>query len=203
MNNVEPIAVVILAAGQARRMNAAKMLLPLHDDGRTMLDAAIAAASVICDKPIVVSGAYHHRIEAHLGRAQHTVLLIENQRWEEGMSSSISAGIRATKPSTTAALIVLADQPEVGAEQLWALVTAYENEGSIVATRYPGGAGVPAIFPRSFFSRLSAATNTGGAKYLLRSGEHAVTTVDFGFVPRDVDTPQDYRRLTGRKLPQP
>ena len=125
MNNIEPIAVVILAAGQARRMNAAKMLLPLHDDGRTMLDAAIAAASVICDKPIVVSGAYHRKIEAHLGRAQHTVLLIENQRWEEGMSSSISAGIRATKPSTTAALIVLADQPEVGAEQLRALVTAY------------------------------------------------------------------------------
>ena len=119
------------------------------------------------------------------------------------MGGSIAAGVAAALPDQPEALLVLlADQPEVDADYLAGLWQAStESPQRIVATEYPEGPGVPAIFPRRYHGTLLREAGRGGAKRLLRK----TASVHLLRPPRplvDLDTPEDYRNYTGQALPE-
>jgi molybdenum cofactor cytidylyltransferase len=132
---------------------------------------------------------------------------IVNERWAEGLGSSIRAGLEALERcdregAAEAVVLMLCDQPFVTAAVINALVTAYRSSGKgIIASEYGGTTGVPALFRRDYFGELAALSGTAGAKQIVAAHASEVVRVPFPQGTIDIDTPEDYLQLQRALLP--
>ena len=181
---MDGVAGVILAAGASRRLGEPKQLVRLGAE--TLLERAVrVAVDAGCGPVIVVLGAASAAILANSMLAPAQIVL--NPSWEEGMASSVRAGLGALPPGTRAALLLTCDQPAVTAEHLRCLATEAPQEP--VASAYAGRHGVPAYFPSSAFKELLQLTGDQGARRLLAAGR----ALDLPLGEVDVDTPESLR----------
>ncbi|MFM8336248.1 MAG: NTP transferase domain-containing protein [Opitutaceae bacterium] len=187
---------VILAAGASRRMGSPKQLIEI--DGRPLLVRAIEAALAAPVWPVVVVlGANATAIRPVIGHLP--VLVVDNPAWAEGMASSIREGVatlRQFSRTLDAAVLALCDQPGFSAASVESLLAAHRATGrGIVAARYAGRLGAPALFTRGHFAALSALTGEEGARDLLNADPTLVAAVDLPELARDLDTPADLKDL--------
>jgi len=187
------ISALILAAGNSSRMGEAKQLLPWLNN--TLLGHAIEVANnSTIDKVFVVLGAEAQRIQETLTPLNYKAIL--NHNWQEGLGSSIRAGITGivhSEPEPNAILIMLADQPFLDVTYINSLIEHFkENDGKIIATQYGSKLGVPAIFDNSFFSALQNLKGDEGASSLIAKNKTTCFSVDPGKKATDLDTPEDY-----------
>lgn len=181
---------VLLAAGGSRRMGRAKQLLVWRGEP-LVRRAARAALEAGVAELIVVVGAERDAVEAAL--AGLDVRVVENQRWQEGIGSSIAAGARAA--SGAAVLLLLADQPGVDAALLAELVAAMEAGHERVACAYAGVVGVPALFSApGDLAALRELSGEQGARRLLRRPGAAVLAIPAEQAAHDIDDEADWRR---------
>ncbi|MDP3073331.1 MAG: nucleotidyltransferase family protein [Opitutaceae bacterium] len=190
---------IILAAGASTRLGTPKQLLELG--GRPLLVRAVEAALASPAWPVVVVlGAHAEKIRPALARLP--VLVAENPTWAEGMASSLRAGVTTLRQFSRridAALVALCDQPAFSAATIAQLVAAQRATGrSIVAARYGGRPGAPALFLRAHFAALAALTGEEGARALLNADPGNVATVDLPELALDLDTPADVAAFTER-----
>ena len=77
------------------------------------------------------------------------------------------------------------------------LVDAFEQRRTgVVAARYDGHPGAPAILSREHFDALGQLTGDHGARKLFSQlPNEALTTIDLPELAIDIDTPEDLRRL--------
>ncbi len=190
---------VILAAGASTRMGTPKQLLPL--DGEPLIVRAVTAALASEAWPVVVVlGAHAEKIRPVLARLP--VLIAENPAWAEGVAASIRAGMATLvqfSRQMNGALVALCDQPAFSAAIVAQLVAAQRADGrSIVAARYHGRQGAPALFLREHFAALGALTGEEGARQLLNDDPNRVTAIDLPALGVDLDTPADYASVQNR-----
>jgi molybdenum cofactor cytidylyltransferase len=128
------------------------------------------------------------------------VLEVINDLWETGMASSVRAGVGGlvgADPGAAAAVLMLCDQPHVTAEVINGLVAAHSATGKpVVASVYGGSFGVPALFGRALFAELALLEGAAGAKQVIRRHAAEAHLVPFRGGEVDVDTPDDFSRLT-------
>jgi len=185
------ISGILLAAGSARRFGAPKLLQPLHDGLPVAAVAAQTLTQVLPDTWAVVKPGDHALIEVFTALGLH---IIENPRADEGMGTSLAAGVNASVNSITDGwLITLADMPWIQASTISALASRLENGASIVAPLHQGRRGHPVGFASHWFHSLSELHGDKGARNLIAQNPDAVdllTTADAG-VLRDIDYPDD------------
>ena len=196
------VGAVILAAGASTRMGAPKQLLEI--DGKPLLVRAVEAALASPVWPVVVVlGAHAERIRPVLAR--HPVLVSENAAWAEGMAASLRAGLATLQQFSRhldAALLALCDQPAFSADTIAQLLAAQQRSGrSIVAARYGGRNGAPALFAREHFGVLGALTGEEGARALLNDDPTRVEALDLPALALDLDTAADVAALGLRNKP--
>lgn len=187
------IGVIILAAGGSTRMGTPKQLLTF--EGQTLLRRIVVTALVTsCEHVYVVIGANEAEMREEL--KDLPVRYIMNERWPDGMASSIVCGLSALlqdAPDTSAALLTLCDQPGMTSFDLEHLIRVYRAESpGIVASAYPDGAGVPALFDRALFPELLELQGAQGAKRVIARHPHRTVNVPALY---DIDTPEEYERL--------
>jgi molybdenum cofactor cytidylyltransferase len=195
--------VLVLAAGESRRMGRPKQLLPYR--GSTLLrHAAETALATALGPVLVVLGA-----EAELCRqalAALNVRTVLNPAWAEGMSASISAGMSeleqlAPQSELDGVLILLHDQPAIPANRLVDLVAARQTDDRIVASCYGNVTGVPAWFHRELFAELRQLRGPQGARAMIEAHATRVRRFEMPEAAFDIDTPEDYQRLGGQSRP--
>jgi molybdenum cofactor cytidylyltransferase len=190
------IGIIILAAGASTRMGHPKQLLPYQEEN--LLQHAIdTALGTGCYPVIVVLGATANEIEPAI--KNNNITIAENKQWQEGLGSSVRAGISALiqhTPRADSAILMLCDQPFVTAALLKHLVeTKAATNKNIVASIYGDTVGVPVLFDQSFFPELLQLQGQDGAKKLLSIYAQDVATVSFPEAAVDIDTPEDYHTL--------
>jgi molybdenum cofactor cytidylyltransferase len=197
-------AIIVLAAGASTRMGRPKQLLTYG--GRTLLrNAAEMAAASVCRPIIIVLGGYADQLQSEIDGLP--VQQVVNERWIEGMGSSISAGLEGLKHcdregAAKAVVLMLCDQPFVTASVINNLVTVYRSNGTgIVASEYSGTVGVPALFGHEYFADLAALSGAVGAKQIIATHTSDVVHVPFPQGAPDVDTAEDYRQLLRETCP--
>ncbi len=188
---------ILLAAGASTRMGRPKQLLEF--EGRPMIVRAVDAALAGGVWPvIVVLGAHAEEIRPRLAR--HPVLVVENEAWSEGMASSIRTGVQTLEQFSRAmdgVVLALCDQPHFSPAAIDALRQTQGRTGAtIVAARYEGHAGPPALFLRPHFPALAALTGEQGARTLIIENPAAVAHIDLPELAQDLDTPADFDALT-------
>lgn len=191
------ITAVVLAAGAASRFGSQKLLAPFHGAALIRRTVENVLASQVSET-IVVIGRDGENVRRALGELP--VRFVTNPDFRSGLSTSLRAGLEAVDPSTVAAIIVLGDQPGVTPAVIDQVIAEGQRSGrSIVVPEYAGTRGNPAMFDATMFAELRMIEGDQGARAVIARDPARVATVCFPFdMPADVDTPQDYARLTNQ-----
>ena len=160
-----------------------------------MRRAAESALAVCGAGVVVVLGAVAEECAAQLQGLP--IRLAVNEDWQSGKGSSLQYGIAAAQEGAPQGLLVtLVDQPLVTASDLARLAERWCADPSRpVAAAYGDGAGVPAILPTALLDGLDALSGDHGAQAVLNRAE-GLQTVPLPHAAHDVDTPEDWRRLS-------
>ncbi|MEM7497590.1 MAG: molybdopterin-binding/glycosyltransferase family 2 protein [Pseudomonadota bacterium] len=187
------LSALLLAAGASRRMAGTDKLLE-DADGEPMLSRAaraLAASGVDEVVAVIRPGAEARRAAlAGLG-----IRVVENARAEDGMGTSIAAGLAAIDPAAEGVLIGLGDMPELTAEDHARLIAAFdpaEGREIVRAATADGRPGNPVLIGRRFFEPLRLLSADRGARTLLEENAEFVTTVRLAGERAlvDLDTPE-------------
>jgi len=132
-------AAVVLAAGAGSRFGGPKQALLLPG----VLDR-VHESSV--DDVLVVVGAHPLEVD---------VRTVTCPDWKRGPGASLSCGLEALGEEVEAAVVVLADGPDLAPEAIDRVIHAWrQGAGEIVAASYGGNRGHPVLLARSIWSRI-------------------------------------------------
>jgi molybdenum cofactor cytidylyltransferase len=187
--------IILLAAGSSSRLGRAKQLIEFQ--GKTLIQKAIDEAKKSqANCLVLVLGANAELIQT--GFDITSTPFIVNSNWQQGMSSSMQAGLRflMEKEKINQVLLMLCDQPFVDASLLNQLITAKETSGKgIVAAAYSNTLGVPALFEECYFEELLQLTGSEGAKKVIFNHQAEVHALDFPLGAVDLDTEEDVNQF--------
>jgi CTP:molybdopterin cytidylyltransferase MocA len=163
------IAAVVLAAGEATRYGAPKQLIYLP-----FVLERLEHTSV--DVVVVVEGAHP------LDEFATIVRVVPCPEWKRGPGASLRCGLAALDDDVEAALVVLADGPELDPRAV-ERVLEHRGEAPVVAASYDGTRDHPAVLSRAAWSAIP----DEGARAL----EAALVACDDLEPPGDFDYPPE------------
>ena len=200
------IAGILLASGASTRFGGDKLLATL--EGRPVVRWSAEALAGAVDELVVVVREDPHRSalrpkvrsaegRSHDGSPIRRALEGIPIRWainrdaDQGMSTTIRAGITALPAHVEAAIIALGDQPLVDRHVVEALAARWREGGALaVQPCYEDGRGHPVLFDASLFPAFHALEGDVGARAVLDSAGDALALLSVaGPRPIDVDTP--------------
>jgi CTP:molybdopterin cytidylyltransferase MocA len=164
---------VVLAAGAATRFGSPKQRLLLP----RVLERVRASR---VDDVVVVLGAHDVETDARTVRVRE---------WERGPGVSLRAGLDALSLETEAAVVLLADGPNLASAAIDRVVEAWRADGSpVLAASYGGVRGHPVLLAREVW----ASVPDEGARAL----EPRLVPCDDLGSPGDVDSADDLEPLS-------
>ena len=171
----------------------------MHNGSSLLKHAVAEAVNANAEQVIVVLGANADIMMKEFD--ENEVRVVINTGWEEGMASSIRAGINALfeiSGSADAAILMPCDQPYVSASLLNELMSRQEETGKrIIACDYGEALGPPSLFHKDLFAELLILRGDTGARTIIQSHSDDVATVVFTKGSVDIDTKEDYQALNG------
>jgi molybdenum cofactor cytidylyltransferase len=188
------VAIILLAAGKASRMGegAPHKLLAEFSGVPLVRRSAEQAISSGANSVTAVTGYRQEEIAAALSGLG--IGLAHNPDYASGMAGSLIVGF--STPQTRLAdgvLVMLADMPQVTAEDLKLLIAAFRKAGgqAIVRAVSQGKRGNPVILPQSLHDEVMRLEGDVGARHIIESSGLVVVDVDIGDAAHlDVDTPE-------------
>jgi len=178
-------------------MGEPKKLLPFGDT--TFIERAVdTILSSVASELIVVVGYRADEVIAQIG--SRPVRIARNPDYQQGMSTSISAGIRLVSPEAGAVLLGFIDQPLLDNRTIDRLIDGFlSSDKGIAVPTCRGSRGHPVIFSGEYISELMAVTGDIGGRHIISAHPDDVLEVELGAsgVILDIDTREDYRSHIG------
>lgn len=178
------IAVVVLAAGQAKRFGSDKLAEPL--DGLPLglhIAGTLAPMGFGWRFAVCQTGA---ALAQHFSAMDFAI--IENVAPQDGQAHSLHLAVHAAERTNAKALLVmLADMPFVTRLH----IAAVAGGDGLTASSYGNAPMPPALFPRGLWPLLLATNGDAGARALLRDAHLVTGTPD---ELRDIDVADDLPR---------
>ena len=188
------VAGVVLAAGASARFGRNKLLLTL--DGESLVRRAAKAALDAGLSPVVV--VLGHEAEAIRAEVSDLpVRAVRNPDYARGVNTSLAAGVAAIGPEADAAIVLLADMPQVTAAMVARLVQEFRKAGApIVASDYEGVHAPPTLYARAILPELGGTEGEGGGRRVVRRHEAETVRVRWpAEALADVDREEDWERM--------
>jgi molybdenum cofactor cytidylyltransferase len=191
------IAAIVLAAGEGRRMGGPKALVPIGDA------TFLAHVCRVFERPsiaavVAVLGAEAERVRQRAGLPDAVGVAV-NERWTDGMLSSVWCGLDAAEAlGAEAVLLHPVDNPLVAPATIEAVASALAAGALVAVPSHAGRRGHPTGFSRATWPALRAAPLEHGARVVVAENPSWVVHVPAGAdCLADIDTPADQRRLLG------
>ncbi|MGQ0604612.1 MAG: nucleotidyltransferase family protein [Anaerolineales bacterium] len=191
------VGAVVLAAGRSTRMGQSKQLLPWGNS--TLLGEVVQRlrATGVHDI-VVVTGAEREAVErvvseAALGDARVRCVFNPDYATSE-MARSLQTGLRALKLHYHAAVVALADQPQIQPATVEAVLQRWrETLAPMVAPFRAGKRGHPMLFDRAQWPQLLALPADANPRAVLQTAEGLeAVAIASDTILTDIDTPTDY-----------
>lgn len=200
------IPVILLAAGQSRRMGGTDKLLETID-GEPMLrrQARMARAATLGPVLVALPPPPHPRHAALEGLDLQIVPVPDAA---EGINASLRAAVAALPKTARAAMVVLADLPDLTTYDLRTVLQDIDLNSEILIWRgatKDGAPGHPVVFSAPLFARIAELSGDSGTKDIMADAADRIKLVPLpGQRARtDLDTPEDWAAWrAGRTGPQ-
>ena len=196
------LTAIVLAAGSSERMESQNKLL-LDFRGKPLV--AHIVETVVAgglNEVVVVLGHESERVRSVL--ATFPVTFTRNDRYMEGMTSSIHAGVAASSKESNGLMICLSDLPLITPAELQQLGTAFEaayekNPNCIIVPYHEGQRGNPVIFSAVYRPEILAERGLLGCRRLVKQHQAHVVEVEMetDHILVDIDSPEAYAYLVG------
>lgn len=183
---------IVLAGGGSTRFGEPKQLLDWMGIPLVKHIAEIAKKAGL--SPIlVITGAAHEQVVDALG---DEVIIIHNQDWKAGQSSSVRAGIKGLTDDVGAAVFLLVDQPLIPPELIKLLRNKHaRSQAEILYPLINAQAGNPVLFDRSVFEKLIQLDGDQGGRAIFSMFSPQSVAWNDPTSQQDIDSPEDYQKL--------
>ena len=191
MEGKNGIWAIVLAAGEARRMQAPKMVLPFGE--LTIIETVIRSASVPgIDGIVVVTGGWEKEVVDVIGKED--LLLCTNKNYRAGMFSSVQAGVAVLPGHATAFMILHGDMPMVGRGIVNKLTDAFLLSGKGIALPVNNGKrGHPVIIGAHYKNEILGMDISDSLRTFMENHSAEILEVECDpEILRDIDTREDY-----------
>jgi molybdenum cofactor cytidylyltransferase len=197
-----PTAGIILAAGMSSRMGETGTPKQLLEAGGKPLLAWVVEAAIESDlaRLILVLGHEAGEILAALGTlAEHRrIKTIINDRYADGMASSLQTGLLEVKDEFPSVMFLLGDQPLVGATTINLLLSRFQDSDKDICVPVCGGRrGNPVIFSGRYYHEILGIRGDRGARELIDRHPDDILPVEIND-PRfflDLDSAEDAEKI--------
>ena len=167
------VAAIVLAAGEASRFGSPKQRILLPHVLERLRETSV-------DEILVVEGAYELNAERCADRRAA-------RSGRRGPGASLRCGLAALGEDVEAAVVVLADGPNLSPQAVERVLDEWRTHGGIVAASYDGGRGHPLVLGRADWEGIP---DEG-----LRDRPVRLVPCDDLGAPGDVDVPEDLETL--------
>ncbi|MEH6546620.1 MAG: nucleotidyltransferase family protein [Sneathiella sp.] len=193
-SSISKIDVLLLAAGQSRRMGAENKLLMPFKAITLIRHVTEQLISANIGEITVVIGFDAERVNNEI--SDLPVKFCHNRDFEAGQMSSVRAGSRAITGRSSGMMVALSDMPFLTAEDYCHLHRRFsvQTEPKILIPDYAGERGNPIIIPRKFVADIATGAMNAGCKKLVHDHPEKteIYNVNSSAYVADVDTPGDY-----------
>ena len=166
------VAAIVLAAGEASRFGSPKQRILLPHVLERLRETSV-------DEIVVVEGA--HELAGEQAR------IVRCPEWARGPGASLRCGLAALGEDVEAAVVVLADGPNLSPRAVERVLDDWRTRGGVVAASYNGGRGHPLVLGRDDWDGIP---DDG-----LRDRPVHLVPCDDLDSPGDVDVPEDLETL--------
>ena len=197
------LAILLLAAGEGSRLGGYPKAL-LQKDGESLLRRfCLSAQHLDPVKLVVITGFYSEAVEGEVRvlkqEGLNLVECIHNPSPERGQSSSVRLGIESIKSDYDVLMIALCDQPKIGAPEIEALLSQFNNRlpgHEIVLPMVNGQRGNPVLFSKKAIDDILKIPGMVCRPYMDQHPEliKYFETHQSAYI-LDVDTADDIQRL--------
>jgi CTP:molybdopterin cytidylyltransferase MocA len=133
------LAAIVLAAGASTRFGSPKQAILLEPVLERVRESVV-------DEIVVVLGAHDVETSARVVRCPE---------WERGRGASLRCGLGALPDEFEAAVVVLADGPDLAPDAVDRVVEVWrESAAEVVAATYGGNRGHPVLLARATWERI-------------------------------------------------
>ena len=192
VKNRGEIIALVLAAGESRRMNSPKMLLPFGK--KTIIEEVLENVTASrADRTIVVIGSSADKVTDLAGN--YTVTVCYNDNYKQGMLSSVWCGYNNLPEVYGAAIIFLGDQPMIKTAVIDSLIDKYNKEnGGIIVPVCKGRRGHPILIGYKYHREVMDLDPGKGLRELTSRFPDDVHEVEITApeILKDIDTLEDY-----------
>lgn len=185
------IYAILLAAGSSQRMGKQNKLLITINGTPMLRRVAETILSSDVESLTVVTG-FQESLTVKLLN-DLPITFAHNLNFKQGLSTSLSTGLRAMPKGALGVIICLGDMPMVRTEHINKLIASFDPSvgKEICVLKTEGKQGNPVLLGKRFFSEIIKNTGDVGAKDLIKRYSHYVTEVyiEDDAVLFDIDTP--------------
>ncbi len=201
-DGMQDIPVILLAAGQSRRMRGIDKLMQ-EVDGQPLLRRSVSVAQAAGPVFVALPPRPHARYDVLSDLDVNTIPIADA---DEGMNASLRGALSHIDRSVPAVMVLLADLPEITRADVQAVRQAVENHGDCLIWRgatSAGKPGHPVVFERELFPQLLKLTGDQGAQSVVRanSSKTHLVTLPGDHALLDLDTPEAWADWRAKSTP--
>lgn len=189
------LPIILLAAGQSRRMRGSDKLLE-DVGGVPLLRRQAENACAVTSGPVLVAlpPPPHPRYQCLDALAVNRVPVPDA---EKGMNASLRTAFAALPNSARGAMLLLADLPDLTRDDLRTVLHTFENNSEMLIWRgatADGQPGHPIVFAAALFPEFARLSGDGGGREIVSQAADRVELVPLPGTRarRDLDTPEDW-----------
>ncbi|WP_371171133.1 nucleotidyltransferase family protein [Aliiroseovarius sp. 2305UL8-7] len=196
------IAILIMAAGQSRRMGRDKLMLRA-EGGPALLEDRLHVALRTDSVVYAAVGADQSARQACIQATQATLVICNDAH--RGLGHSLSQAIAMLPEGLDGVVILLADMPAITTGDILKVRECF-NPGLIARGAMTDGTpGHPVLFPKRYFASLTALEGDQGAQSVVKGAPTKLASLPEDHAILDIDTPEDWdlwiQRRGERALP--